>query len=329
MTGRVDSAPASSTLPMVAAAGFAMQTPTLSRGTADRSEDLRAPDRIAREWSTARMLIMDPAGQVDLSDATSLLTVPALSIGAEPPVGAVLLGAVAGVDQWAMRGEVTDGGGLRQFGSALSDTDAGLLTSATALLTWHAAAPFCPRCGLPTTATAAGWSRLCPNRHEEFPRTDPAVIVLVHDGEGSIVLARQPIWPKGRVSVLAGFVEAGESLEGTVAREVLEEVGVRVSDISYLGSQPWPFPRSLMLGFAARAEPGATLVPRPGEIEEAHWYDRAAVQQMIAAEDPADADNWATPMAVAGETDGSSFQVVLPGPVSIARRMIEGWASAG
>ena len=182
---------------------------------------------------------------------------------------------------------------------------------------------------MPNTATAAGWSRLCPNGHEDFPRTDAAVIVLVHDGADSIVLARQPVWPKGRVSVLAGFVEAGESLEGTVAREVLEEVGVRVTDISYLGSQPWPFPRSLMLGFAARAEPGATLVPRPGEIEEAHWYDRAAVQQMIAAEDPADADNWATPTAVAGETDGSSFQVVLPGPVSIARRMIEGWASAG
>jgi NAD+ diphosphatase len=84
-----------------------------------------------------------------------------------------------------------------------------------------------------------------------------------------------------------------------------------------------------MLGFAARAEPGATLAPRPGEIEEARWYDRSAVRKMIAAEDPADADNWATPTSVAGETDGSSFQVVLPGPVSIARRMIEGWASVG
>jgi len=327
---RPEHQPAPATLPIAASAGFVMQTPTLSRGTADRSEDLRAPDRIEREWSRARLLIMDQAGQVQLSGATTLLTVPAISVAAGPPAGAVLLGAVDGVDQWAMRGEVAEnGGGLRQFGSVLSDTDAGLLTTATALLTWHAAAPFCPRCGEPNTATAAGWSRLCPNGHEDFPRTDPAVIVLVHDGADSMVLARQPVWPKGRVSVLAGFVEAGESLEGTVAREVLEEVGVRVTDISYLGSQPWPFPRSLMLGFAARAEPGAKLVPRAGEIEEAHWYDRAAVRQMIAAEDPADADNWATPTAVAGETDGSSFQVVLPGPVSIARRMIEGWASAG
>jgi NAD+ diphosphatase len=203
------------------------------------------------------------------------------------------------------------------------------MTAAVAVLNWHRAGSFCPRCGEPSAPETAGWSRMCPNGHQEFPRTDPAVIVLVHDGADSIVLARQPVWPKGRVSVLAGFVEAGESLEGTVAREVLEEVGVRVTDISYLGSQPWPFPRSLMLGFAARAERGASLTPRPGEIEEAHWYNRAAVRQMIAAEDPADADNWATPTAVAGETDGSSFQVVLPGPVSIARRMIEGWANSG
>ena len=112
--------------------------------------------------------------------------------------------------------------------------------------------------------TPAGWSRLCPRQHEDFPRTDPAVIVLVHDGADSMVLARQPIWPTGRMSVLAGFVEAGESLEATVAREVLEEVGVHVTDVSYLGSQPWPFPRSLMVGFAARAEPGAALLPVPG-----------------------------------------------------------------
>ena len=130
----------------------------------------------------------------------------------------------------------------------LTDTEAGLLTTATALLTWHDAAGFCPRCGLPSVPSPAGWSRMCPRHHEDFPRTDPAVIVLVHDGVDSMVLARQPIWPIGRMSVLAGFVEAGESLEHTVAREVLEEVGVHVTDVSYLGSQPWPFPRSMMVG---------------------------------------------------------------------------------
>jgi NAD+ diphosphatase len=204
------------------------------------------------------------------------------------------------------------------------------------LLTWHDAAGFCPRCGLPSVPSPAGWSRMCPRHHEDFPRTDPAVIVLVHDGIDSMVLARQPIWPIGRMSVLAGFVEAGESLEHTVAREVLEEVGVRVTDVSYLGSQPWPFPRSLMLGFAARAEPGAELRPRAGEIEEAHWFDRAAVRQMIAAEAASKdgGDRWLArpPDADAAGGDsarGTAFEVVLPGPVSIARRMVEGWVASG
>ncbi len=263
---------------------------------------------------------LDPAGE-------RLQFLAAASVAQTPPHGAVLLGAVDGVDHWALPGDVAQGSGLRELGSLLSDTDAGLLVTATALLTWHAAAGFCPRCGLPSASTPAGWSRICPNGHEDFPRTDPAVIVLVHDGEGSIVLARQPIWPKGRVSVLAGFVEAGESLEGTVAREILEEIGVHVTDVSYLGSQPWPFPRSLMVGFAARAEQGAELRPRAGEIEEAHWYDRAAVRAMIAAEDPAVADNWGSAAPVVGRGDGSAFTIVLPGPVSIARRMIEGWAA--
>lgn len=310
----------------VATPGFTIQTPTLSRGVADRSEDLRDPSRILQQWPNARVLIMGSGGKVAFDAATSRLTmIPALSVAAEPPPDAVLLGAVDGVDQWAVRGEVTDGGGLRELGSLLPDTDAGLLVTATALLTWHGAAGFCPRCGLPSTPKPAGWSRVCPNGHEDFPRTDAAVIVLVHDGADKIVLARQPIWLPGRVSVLAGFVEAGESLESTVAREVLEEVGVHVTDVSYLGSQPWPFPRSLMVGFAARAEPGAPLYPRAGEIEEANWYDRAAVRAMIAAEGGRDV--WASVENTTPEPEGSSFTVVLPGPVSIARRMIEGWVA--
>jgi len=252
-------------------------------------------------------------------------------VAPSPPPGAVLLGAVDGIDHWAVRGEVADGGGLRQFGSLLPDTDAGLLTTATALLTWHATAAFCPRCGQPNAATVAGWSRICPQEHEEFPRTDPAAIVLVHDGADSIVLARQPIWPVGRMSVLAGFVEAGESLEGTVAREVLEEVGVHVSDVSYLGSQPWPFPRSLMVGFAARAEPGARLSPRVGEIEEAHWFHRDEVRRMLAAEVGSwgGAENPAAEPPAVTAADGTRVTVMLPDPVSIARRMVQAWAEQG
>ena len=278
------------------------------------------------------MLTLDGGGSVQVEPSTARLhTSDALAVAEAPPPGAVLLGDVDGIDHWAIRGHVADGAGLRELGSMLTDTEAGLLTTATALLTWHDAAGFCPRCGLPSVPSPAGWSRMCPRHHEDFPRTDPAVIVLVHDGVDSMVLARQPIWPIGRMSVLAGFVEAGESLEHTVAREVLEEVGVHVTDVSYLGSQPWPFPRSMMVGFAARAEPGAELLPRAGEIEEAHWFDRTAVRRMIAAEaaTKGGGDRWLAPQPESGTpAEGSAFEVILPGPVSIARRMIEGWVAS-
>ena len=328
-----------------------MDTPTLSRGAADRSEDVRDPDRVRAAWPSARVLVLDDAGRTRW-DGTGLHLLPAASVADEPPVHGVLLGVVDGVDHWAVRGPVAaadpdadgaaDGAaraglaGLREIGALLSDAEAGLFTAATALLTWHAAAPFCPRCGLGSTPRLTGWSRVCPNQHEDFPRTDPAVIVLVHDGADSIVLARQPIWPPGRVSVLAGFVEAGESLEAAVVREIYEEVGLRVRDVQYLGSQPWPFPRSLMVGFAARADRADELKPRVGEIESARWVDRDTVRQLIAT----DEDNWLSPVGnptptlspqerdnAAPVDAGTAFAAVLPGPVSIARRMIDAWAA--
>lgn len=319
---------------------FSMGVPTLSRGAADRSEDVRDPARIRRTWPSARVLVVDTNGRAEW-DGSSLTFAPALSVAAEPPADGVLLGEIEGVDHWAVPGSVPGkAAGLREIGALLSDTDAGLFTTATALLTWHAAAPFCPRCGQRSTPRPAGWSRVCPNDHEDFPRTDPAVIVLVHDGDDSIVLARQPIWPPGRVSVLAGFVEAGESLEAAVVREIAEEVGLRVRDVRYLGSQPWPFPRSLMVGFAARAERTDELRPRVGEIESARWVDRATVRRLIAD----DEDNWLSAAPNAGPTGspglspderdnaapvdaGTAFAQVLPGPVSIARRMIDAWAA--
>jgi NAD+ diphosphatase len=313
-----------------------MGVPMLSRGVIDRSEDVRHPDRIRRAWPAARVLVLDDAGRTEW-DGVTLRQVPALSVADEPPADGVLLGESDGVDHWAVRGPV-DGNraGLREIGALLSDSDAALFTTATALLTWHAAAPYCPRCGLRSGPRLTGWSRVCPNDHEDFPRTDPAVIVLVHDGADSIVLARQPIWPPGRVSVLAGFVEAGESLEAAVVREIQEEIGLLVRDVHYLGSQPWPFPRSLMVGFAARADRAAELRPRVGEIESARWVDRATVRRLIGT----DQDNWLSvaPVQTAGlsprERDnaapvdaGTAFAAVLPGPVSIARRMIDAWAA--
>lgn len=292
-------------------AAFHIDLPALSRGLVDRSEDVREPDAVAAAWPGARVLQVGEAGRLPLAaDApdTRLAFADAARFGAAPPPGAVLLGSVAGTHYWAVPAVVESAGTIRSVGPLLSDDEAALATTAVALLSWHAAARFCSRCGRPTAADATGHSRSCPDGHQEFPRTDPAVIVLVHDGEGNAVLARQPGWAPGRFSVLAGFAEAGESLEATVVREIGEEVGIPVRDVEYLGSQPWPFPRSLMIGFAALAPRGAELRPRPGEIEQARWFSRDRLQAIMSGH----------------SEDG----ITLPDPVSIARRMVEGFVAA-
>jgi NAD+ diphosphatase len=234
---------------------------------------------------------------------------------------------VDGVDHFAVPGAaLPEGRSLRELGALVGDADAGLLTTAVALTQWHARAGFCPRCGEPTVPDPGGWSRRCAQDHQEFPRTDPAVIVLVHDGADRMVLARQPVWAPGRYSVLAGFVEAGESMENTVRREMFEEVGARVDDIRYLGSQPWPFPRSLMIGFAARADPDQPLRPQDGEIEDARWVTRAAVRAILQQ------SGWGAGPEPVADPDGTPVdtdRIVLPSSISIARRMIEGWAAVG
>lgn len=196
---------------------------------------------------------------------------------------------------------------LRAVGAALGDRDAGLFTHALALCNWHATHTYCPRCGGPTEIVAAGHARVCPaDGSEHFPRVDPAVIMLVHDSADRILLARGVGWPEGRMSILAGFVEPGESLEQAVVREVHEEVGITVGDVRYLGSQPWPLPRSLMVGFFARADDGQRLNPDRDEIVEACWFTRDELRKVE-----------------------ESGEVTLPGPVSIANRLIHAWRSAG
>ena len=154
-----------------------------------------------------------------------------------------------------------------------------------------------------TTIERAGWVQRDPESGlEVFPRTDPAVIMLVHDGGNRCVLGRQAVWPAGRFSILAGFVEPGESAEAAVAREVAEEVGLRVTDVRYVGSQPWPFPQSLMLGFVARAVGDLGLTLDPTEIEEARWFTR---DELRSGEGPK----------------------ALPPPVSIARNIIDRWVA--
>jgi NAD+ diphosphatase len=222
---------------------------------------------------------------------------------------AVFLGAdgdgTAYVGVWAEaddRDEAPSWRTLRQVGADLGDRDAGLFTTLLALANWHRTHPHCPRCGAPTHPVQAGWLRRCErDGTEHYPRTDVAVIMSVIDDDDRLLLARGAQWPPGRFSILAGFLEPGESLAAAVAREVEEEVGVPVRDVEYLGDQPWPFPTSLMVGFTARTST-TTLTLQDGEIAEARWVTREEYRGLLA--------------------DGG---VSASTRLSIARRIIERW----
>ncbi len=171
--------------------------------------------------------------------------------------------------------------GLREIAALGAPEDAALAAYARALLHWHRHHRFCGRCGAPTLSAEGGHQRHCSSEScttVSFPRTDPAIIVLVEDGERCL-LGRQASWPAGRYSTLAGFVEPGEALEDAVAREVMEETGVRVLESRYHSCQPWPFPASLMLGFIARGAPDPVRL-HDQELEDARWFSR---HEMIAA----------------------------------------------
>ena len=188
---------------------------------------------------------------------------------------------------------------LRTVGALLTPGEASLLAYSRALVLWHREHRFCTRCASPLRVEQGGHVLLCGRPGcggQQFPRLDPAIIVLVDQGEHCL-LGRQSSWPAGRFSTIAGFVEPGESIEDAVAREVLEETGVRTSAVRYHSSQPWPFPSSLMLGFRATA--GSTDIALiDGELEQACWFDRAAL---------------------------GSGKVLLPPPLSISYRLIESW----
>ncbi|MFG1704074.1 NAD(+) diphosphatase [Nonomuraea sp. M3C6] len=301
----------------------------LARGTIDRSSALRADDQwLEQAWSdpAARVLVIDNGHTLVRrvgDEVQAVLFTPADA----PPGPRYLLGVEDGVAYFAVaaplpgipKGDVNGrvtipmslrdtpegepvAAGLRQVGGLLGDRDAGLLVYAVALEAWHTSHEYCPRCGSHTDIRAGGHIRVCPrDASQHFPRVDPAVIMLIRDEDDRCLLARGPQWPEGRLSILAGFVEPGESLEYAVAREVAEEVGVTVVNPRYLGSQPWPFPRSLMLGFFAEATT-TTLTPDAEEIAEARWYSRAELTAAL-----------------------ESGELRLPPPVSIARRLIETW----
>ncbi len=192
---------------------------------------------------------------------------------------------------------------LRWLGAQLPSDEAGLLAYARALVLWRERHRFCGKCGAPTRGTRGGHVLVCTNedcRTEQFPRLDPAIIVLVSDGTRAL-LGRQASWPAGRYSTIAGFVEPGESLEDAVLREVHEEAGINVDDVRYHSSQPWPFPSSLMLGFTAHARDHAITL-KDGELEDARWFSRE---------------------------DIASGAIAMPSSQSISFRLIEDWYDSG
>jgi NAD+ diphosphatase len=213
--------------------------------------------------------------------------------------------AVFAVDAEAQRPADEQFVHLRDVAALLGPAEAGLAAHAVALLGWHRRHRHCSVCGAPTEMIEAGHMRRCTNPADasvHHPRTDPCVIVLVHDGD-RVLLGRRPTFPPGRFSVLAGFVEPGETLEAAVAREVEEESGVtvRADTVDYVASQPWPFPASLMLGFTAAAA-STDIAPRDGELEEVRWMSREELRRGAAVGD-----------------------VLLPPPASIARHLLDMW----
>lgn len=200
--------------------------------------------------------------------------------------------------------------GLRDLAASLPAAQLGAVAYASALANWARATRFCGVCGEATRAGEAGHVRVCVNGHQHHPRTDPVVIMLVSDGD-RVLMGRQASWPAGRYSALAGFVEPGEPLEAAVAREVLEESGVRVGDVRYVASQPWPFPVSLMLGFHATYEGGEPGV-LDGELEDVRWFTREEVRSAASGD-----ATWVD----GPDADG----LLLPPPTAIARLLIDRW----
>ena len=192
---------------------------------------------------------------------------------------------------------------LREAGLLATEVEIGAAVHAVALANWHDTHTHCARCGAQTHSVLGGSIRRCRNdESEHYPRTDSAVIVLVRDAQDRVLLGRQKVWPAGRYSNFAGFLEPGESLEACVKREVLEEAGVRINQIEYLGSQAWPFPASIMLAFTGVVENPDDAQADGEEIEDLRWYSREKFT-----------------------ADLKSGELLIPPGISIARRMIEAW----
>ena len=285
----------------------------------DRAGELRLkPDELAKLWKSARILHfasgkfrVNSNNELDYQSAEQIVELRKNSGFAHGEE--LFLGIDKGISYFAWCSDAEDFENfellenyqtLRTLGDFLSQLEMGLAIHTQAIANWHHSHQFCARCGQPTISANGGSLRKCTSDgSEHYPRTDGAVIVLVKDASDRILLGRQKIWPERRFSCFAGFVEPGESFEQTVLREVLEESGIKLKDITYLGSQPWPFPASIMISFSAVAINPDEAIADGEEIEEICWLSRDEMREAIA--------------------DGS---LTLPPSMSVARKMIEFWS---
>jgi NAD+ diphosphatase len=277
----------------------------------DRRDEWRVdPERVRATWSSARLVVIDVEGRA-AAQAHALARIDARELDASVFAAASFLGMQDGQSWFALpaaawneasRGDDTAWVGLREAAASWPAFDSGIFAYAKALLLWQSRARHCGACGAATSLIRAGHCARCSNPEcglQQFPRTDAAIIVIVTDGTRCL-LGRQPGWPPGRYSTLAGFVEPGESLEDAVRREVREEAGVLVGACEYQSSQPWPFPGALMVGFRAEAHDPTLRIG--DELEDARWFEAA---DLVAA-------------VRRGETG-------LPPDISVSRRLVEDW----
>jgi NAD+ diphosphatase len=282
--------------------------PPLGSGAIDRAADRRSDsDWLARAWTDDRTRVFrvsEGTAEVSGDPPRLVLSAPFPTRSERYLLGVDASGAAYFAVNEPMHARAVDSArNIRQVGALLPEREASLLVHAVALANWHDAHRFCPRCGAATTVAAAGAERRCSaDGSSHFPRTDPAVIVLVTDPADRALLGRQASWAPRRFSTLAGFVEPGETAEAAVIREIFEESAVDVGSVTYVASQPWPFPSSLMLGFTAVATSDQVPVPDGEELEEVAWFSREVLRERVA-----------------------QGELVLPSPISIARRLVEKW----
>lgn len=289
-------------------------TPGFTGSPLDRGDHLRGdPEALAAAKADrhARLLKLDAlVPEVDAGGGLGWTGLADIADGAE----LLLLGLADGRPHFVAwhpegpRGEPTAmrSPAVREALASLRPSEAATYAAARSLSEWHTRHRFCANCGHATAIIRAGWARTCPQCHSEhFPRVDP-VVIMIAEHDGRALLGRGPGWPEGRYSALAGFVEPGESIEEAVTREIAEETGVRVSDVRYIASQPWPFPGQLMIACIAQARDDRITID-PHEIEDAIWVSRDAVRAVLAGE--------------------AETPFLPPPPYAIAHTLLTAWAN--